>query len=119
MLYGQACRIEEAESQRVLHVTFAARGMSPEAVRLSLEAMLQQHSSAPAPLPSGGLELALVDRRKLRHGMLCNGEVLLEFDSHAEALAAAHALSGDPRVVVGWALPGEWQGARPRLPIYF
>lgn len=108
VIHGQACRTDAAASQTVLHVSLAARGTPPEAVRLMLSDLL-----------SGAFDLALTDRERLRHGMLCNGEVLLEFGSHGDALAAAHELAADARVIVGWALPGEWRAARPRMPIYF
>lgn len=110
VIHGQSCRTGAAAEQRVLHVALAVRGLSPEAARLTLSELLAS---------LGDFDLTLADREQLRHGMLCNGEALVELESHEDALEVAHALSADPRLVVGWALPGEWEAARPRMPIYF
>ena len=60
-------------------------------------------------------------------GVTSNGEVLLQFACHADAVAAAHELRGAKllgmgiyeaggALVVGWGSPEDWLQARPRLP---
>jgi hypothetical protein len=112
---NQACLVSPASEQRVLHVTSPVPGLPPQAMCAALTDILR---------PTLGLDLTLRDTDRVRHGMLCNGEVVIEFESHESAVAAAHLLrkayaTEEERFVVGWALPNEWRAAQPRLPVYF
>ena len=110
----QACRIEAAADRRALYVGGLPRGMTPDAASAALGSVL-----------AGELvSLRVLDRSRLRHGVVCNGDAYLEFKTHAAAVCAAYALRGaelaaGTPLVVGWATGDEWRTARPRLPAYF
>ena len=112
---GHAVRTSAASEHSLLYVGGLPSGMTPQSVALVLSTVLKEEA----------FDLSVKDQLHLRHGMLCNGEVLLEFSTHADAMAAATALRGlilgpgmQP-IVVAWAMPDEWRRAKPRLPIYF
>jgi hypothetical protein len=114
VIKNQACKIEPAGDRKVLHLSNLPKGMTADAVSLSLNNLLHE--------AHGGARLS--DKGRLRHGVVCNGDVLLEFPTHTSAVRAALLLRGTEltpgnSIVVGWALGDEWRQARPRLPAYF
>ena len=113
-LGGAAARTSPVREARTLHVSNIPRGLTPDATVAALGALLE----------GAGLGLSLVDADALRHGMISNGEVLIEFETHG-ALEAAHELRGAKLVasavyneggamVIGWASAAEWRKGKPR-----
>lgn len=84
-------------------------------------------------LEGAGLRVSASDTASKRLGLTNNGEVLLEFQTHTDAVVAAHELRNarvplpaavkggshggltDERVLVGWATREDWRKARPRV----
>jgi hypothetical protein len=111
---SQSCRITPASEARVLYVGGLRASQTPDYVCALLSEWLSDC----------GMELTPTDRGRVRSGIVSNGEVFIEFPSHADAVMAAYALRGaelGPKepIVVGWASNDEWRNARPRMPVYF
>lgn len=118
VLDGCAVKTAPAAEWRRLHVSNLPRTLTPAAMAECLSVLLA----------GAGLRLSLADQAAMRQGMTSNGEVVIEFESHADAVAAAHELRGSKvspsplsenggTVVVGWASRDDWRQAKPRAPI--
>lgn len=69
-------------------------------------------------------QVDLLDRQRLRYGMVTSTYCFLQLPSHADAVRACDLLQGVDLVAgrplhVGWADASEWNRASPRLPGYF
>ena len=110
----QSCKTELASEKRVLTVSSLARDLTPAALLLVMQRLLQPN----------GFQVSLADATRLRMGMVSSSYCYLSFSSHYQAVMAARVLASAEMVAghpleVHWADRRDWNRAAPRLPAYF